>query len=112
MNLFNQLPWSSKHVSSVITVVGLTSKKSHIVFNHTPFFIVLEFLNWSSDITSAVGLCLEKTSKEELETTKDVLHSILQGVSCTILQLYQRFLMKPIYEFHNYELYHSYLQVG
>ncbi|XVE54536.1 hypothetical protein DITRI_Ditri03aG0089600 [Diplodiscus trichospermus] len=32
-------------------------------------------------ITAAVGLCLEKMSKEELDKTKDVIHSILQGVS-------------------------------
>lgn len=35
-------------------------------------------------ITAAIGLCLEKTSKEELETTQSVLHSILQGVSCRL----------------------------
>ncbi|KAK8586451.1 hypothetical protein V6N13_010043 [Hibiscus sabdariffa] len=35
-------------------------------------------------ITAALGLCLEKMSKEELDKTKDVLHSILQGVSCRL----------------------------
>lgn len=35
-------------------------------------------------ITAAVGLCLEQMSKEELEATKNVLHSILQGVSCRL----------------------------
>lgn len=35
-------------------------------------------------ITAAVGLCLEKMTKEELETTQDVLSSILQGVSCRL----------------------------
>ncbi|XP_020277271.1 telomere length regulation protein TEL2 homolog [Asparagus officinalis] len=35
-------------------------------------------------ITAAVGFCLEKMTKEELETTKDVLHLILQGVSCRL----------------------------
>ncbi|XP_038986826.1 telomere length regulation protein TEL2 homolog [Phoenix dactylifera] len=35
-------------------------------------------------VTAAVGLCIERMSKEELETTKDVLHSILQGVSCRL----------------------------
>ncbi|XP_039017198.1 telomere length regulation protein TEL2 homolog [Hibiscus syriacus] len=35
-------------------------------------------------ITAALGLCLEKMSKEELDTTKDVMHSILQGVSCRL----------------------------
>ena len=35
-----------------------------------------------ADITAAIGLCLEKLTKKELETTKDVLNSILQGVSC------------------------------
>uniref|UniRef100_K3YQM5 Uncharacterized protein n=1 Tax=Setaria italica TaxID=4555 RepID=K3YQM5_SETIT len=32
----------------------------------------------------AIGLCLEKLTKKELETTKDVLNSILQGVSCRL----------------------------
>jgi telomere length regulation protein len=36
----------------------------------------------NADITAAIGLCLEKLTKKELETTKDVLNSILQGVSC------------------------------
>ncbi|KAK3158378.1 hypothetical protein QOZ80_2AG0136390 [Eleusine coracana subsp. coracana] len=35
-------------------------------------------------ITAAIGLCLEKMTKKELETTKDVLNSILQGVSCRL----------------------------
>ncbi|OMP04827.1 hypothetical protein COLO4_09267 [Corchorus olitorius] len=35
-------------------------------------------------VTAAVGLCLEKMSKEELDKTKDVMHSILQGVSCRL----------------------------
>ncbi|CAO2039508.1 unnamed protein product [Urochloa humidicola] len=35
-------------------------------------------------ITAAIGLCLEKLTKEGLETTKDVLNSILQGVSCRL----------------------------
>ncbi|KAJ8752074.1 hypothetical protein K2173_001101 [Erythroxylum novogranatense] len=32
-------------------------------------------------VTAAIGLCMEKMSKEELEVSKDVMHSILQGVS-------------------------------
>ncbi|KAF5732191.1 telomere length regulation protein TEL2 [Tripterygium wilfordii] len=35
-------------------------------------------------LTAAAGLCLEKMSKEELEKTKDVMHSVLQGVSCRL----------------------------
>ncbi|KAF0929395.1 hypothetical protein E2562_021419 [Oryza meyeriana var. granulata] len=35
-------------------------------------------------ITAAIGLCLEKMSKRELETTKDVLNNILEGVSCRL----------------------------
>ena len=35
-----------------------------------------------ADITAALGLCLENMSREELDRTKDVMHNILQGVSC------------------------------
>ena len=35
-----------------------------------------------ADITAAIGLCLEKISKRELEMTIDVLNCILQGVTC------------------------------
>ncbi|KAL8456813.1 hypothetical protein ACS0TY_034887 [Phlomoides rotata] len=35
-------------------------------------------------VTAAFGLCLEKMSKEDLESTKDGLHLILQGVSCRL----------------------------
>ncbi|KAJ0241708.1 Embryo defective 2423 [Hirschfeldia incana] len=35
-------------------------------------------------ITAALGLCLENMSREELGRTKDVMHNILQGVSCRL----------------------------
>ncbi|CAH2064846.1 unnamed protein product [Thlaspi arvense] len=35
-------------------------------------------------ITTALGLCLENMSKEELDRTKDVMHNILRGVSCRL----------------------------
>ncbi|GAB2289416.1 hypothetical protein Dimus_023725 [Dionaea muscipula] len=35
-------------------------------------------------ITAALGLLLEKMSREELDSTKDVMHSILEGVSCRL----------------------------
>ncbi|KAM1739702.1 hypothetical protein ACFX11_015379 [Malus domestica] len=35
-------------------------------------------------VSAAVGLSLEKMSKEELDETKDVMHSILKGVSCRL----------------------------
>lgn len=52
--------------------------------------IVLLYLFWNLlslnlailDVSAAVGLSLEKMSKEELDETKDVMHSILKGVSC------------------------------
>lgn len=35
-------------------------------------------------VSAAIGLCLEKISKGELDETKDVMHLILQGVSCRL----------------------------
>lgn len=35
-------------------------------------------------ITAALGLCLEKMAKEDLDATKGALHLILQGVSCRL----------------------------
>ncbi|KAF9615848.1 hypothetical protein IFM89_026736 [Coptis chinensis] len=35
-------------------------------------------------VTATVGLLMEKMSKDELEATKDVMHSILQGVGCRL----------------------------
>ncbi|KDP30973.1 hypothetical protein JCGZ_11349 [Jatropha curcas] len=35
-------------------------------------------------VTAAVGLCMEQMSKEDLDKSKDVMHSILQGVSCRL----------------------------
>ncbi|GFP88825.1 telomere length regulation protein tel2 homolog [Phtheirospermum japonicum] len=37
-----------------------------------------------SDVTAALGLCLEKMTKKDLDATKDGLHSILQGISCRL----------------------------
>ncbi|KAK9108368.1 hypothetical protein Syun_024379 [Stephania yunnanensis] len=38
----------------------------------------------ASDLTAAVGISLEKLSRDELEMTTDVMHAILQGVSCRL----------------------------
>ncbi|KAH9603580.1 hypothetical protein KSS87_010691 [Heliosperma pusillum] len=38
------------------------------------------------DITAAAGLMLETMSKEELDSTKDVMRSVLEGVSCSRLE--------------------------
>lgn len=46
------------------------------------------YLDLHSDVTAAVGLLLEQMSKEELDKSKDVMHSILQGVSCIFLSTY------------------------
>ncbi|EPS65913.1 hypothetical protein M569_08863, partial [Genlisea aurea] len=35
-------------------------------------------------VTAALGLCLEKMNKQDLDATKDGLHLILQGVSCRL----------------------------
>ncbi|CAN1128757.1 Telomere length regulation protein TEL2 homolog [Linum perenne] len=35
-------------------------------------------------VTAAIGLCMEKMSREELDMSKVVMHSILQGVSCRL----------------------------
>ncbi|XP_065873767.1 uncharacterized protein [Euphorbia lathyris] len=35
-------------------------------------------------VTAAIGLCMELMSKEELDKSKDVMHSVLQGVSCRL----------------------------
>ncbi|KAH6799566.1 hypothetical protein C2S51_036050 [Perilla frutescens var. frutescens] len=35
-------------------------------------------------VTAALGLCLQKMVKEDLDATKDALHLILQGISCRL----------------------------
>ncbi|KAL6576353.1 hypothetical protein OROHE_000134 [Orobanche hederae] len=35
-----------------------------------------------SDVTAALGICLEKMTKTDLDATKDGLHLVLQGISC------------------------------
>ncbi|XP_078172745.1 telomere length regulation TEL2 family protein isoform X2 [Carex rostrata] len=47
-------------------------------------FVQSSSMEQQAYLTAAVGLCLEKMSKQELETAKDVLNSILQGVSCRL----------------------------
>lgn len=54
------------------------SNLSSYYFYFSPSCVSLMF----SDVTAALGLCLEKMSKEDLDATKDAIHSILQGVSC------------------------------
>jgi telomere length regulation protein len=78
-NLFSQIQWSNKPVS-----FGLL-KATLYIYSFKSFFLALFPLIKHADITAAIGLCLEKLTKKELETTKDVLNSILQGVSCEFL---------------------------
>ncbi|PKA50062.1 putative protein phosphatase 2C 19 [Apostasia shenzhenica] len=47
-------------------------------------FVQSARLEQQAYISAAVGLCLERMTKEELETAEDVLPSILQGVSCRL----------------------------
>ncbi|XP_068642099.1 uncharacterized protein [Aristolochia californica] len=65
----------SSLLETVILVVGLWSTRK---------FVQSATLEQQAYITAAVGFTVEKLSKEELEKTKDVLHSILQGVSCRL----------------------------
>ncbi|KAI3933451.1 hypothetical protein MKX01_022030 [Papaver californicum] len=48
-------------------------------------FVETSSVEQQAYITAAVGLSLENMSREELESTKDVMQSILEGVSCKIL---------------------------
>ena len=74
-SLFSHIQWSNKLVS----FEPLKIKLFH--FSEAGYYFALFSLR-NADITAAIGLCLEKLTKKELETTKDVLNSILQGVSC------------------------------
>nr|XP_027122992.1 telomere length regulation protein TEL2 homolog isoform X2 [Coffea arabica] len=47
-------------------------------------FVQSSRLEQQAYVTAALGLCLEKMSKEDLDATKDAIHSILQGVSCRL----------------------------
>ncbi|KAG6478638.1 hypothetical protein ZIOFF_062081 [Zingiber officinale] len=62
----------------------LSEQHTSISFPLVSSSVVLELAASVIYITAAVGLCIEKMSKDELETTKNVLHAILQGVSCRL----------------------------
>ncbi|KAG9450118.1 hypothetical protein H6P81_010083 [Aristolochia fimbriata] len=62
-------------IETATRLVGLWSKRE---------FVQTAALEQQTYITAAVGFTVEKLSREELEKTKDVLHSILQGVSCRL----------------------------
>ncbi|KAL3529451.1 hypothetical protein ACH5RR_008773 [Cinchona calisaya] len=47
-------------------------------------FVQSTRLEQQAYVTAALGLCLEKMSKEDLDAIKDAIHSILQGVSCRL----------------------------
>ncbi|XP_058102126.1 uncharacterized protein LOC131246227 [Magnolia sinica] len=56
-------------------LVGIWSKRE---------FVQSAPMEQQAYVTAAVGLSVEKMSKEELEASKDTLHSLLQGVSCRL----------------------------
>ncbi|XP_031251325.1 telomere length regulation protein TEL2 homolog [Pistacia vera] len=47
-------------------------------------FVLSATMEQQAYVSAALGLCLGKMSKEELDKTKDVMHLILQGVSCRL----------------------------
>ncbi|KAL4193587.1 hypothetical protein AMTRI_Chr06g200260 [Amborella trichopoda] len=62
-------------IDVVKRLVGVWSKRE---------FIQLASMSQQAYITAAVGLLLENMSKEELETAGDLMHCLLQGVSCRL----------------------------
>ncbi|XP_043695771.1 telomere length regulation protein TEL2 homolog [Telopea speciosissima] len=62
-------------IDIVQRLVGVWSKRQ---------FVQSAAMEQQTYVTAAVGLSLEQMSKEELETTKDVMPLILQGVSCRL----------------------------
>ncbi|KAK3439806.1 hypothetical protein EUGRSUZ_B00148 [Eucalyptus grandis] len=61
-------------------VFGCPPNPDSQVSNHVSQHLPITLQN----VTAAVGLLLEQMSKEELDKSKDVMHSILQGVSCRL----------------------------
>eukprot|EP01018_Ginkgo_biloba_P023895 Gb_35463 [translate_table: standard] len=47
-------------------------------------FVQSASMDQQAYITAAVGLSVEKMSKEDLESSRELLHSLLQGVSCRL----------------------------
>ncbi|KAJ6825038.1 telomere length regulation protein TEL2-like protein [Iris pallida] len=72
---WKEVPKTRAFLDAVQCLVNVWSKRE---------FIQSARMEQQAYITAAVGLCVEKMSREELETTKDILHSILQGVSCRL----------------------------
>lgn len=70
-----QMQRSSSFLGTLQSLVSVWSKKE---------FVQSYSVEQQAYITAAIGLCLEKLSKRELEMTKDVLNYILQGVSCRL----------------------------
>jgi hypothetical protein len=74
-SLFSHIQWSNKLVSFETLKIILFIYQCKL---SSGSFLLKQY----ADITAAIGLCLEKMSKRELEMTKDVLNCILQGVTC------------------------------
>lgn len=70
-----QMQRTSNFFVTLQSLVSVWSKKE---------FVQSYSVEQQAYITAAIGLCLEKMSKSELETAKDVSNYILQGVSCRL----------------------------
>lgn len=92
-SLFSHIQWSNKLVSFEPLKIMLL----HFLYKY--YLALYSLIN--ADITAAIGLCLEKLTKEELETTKDVLNSILQGVSCE----FPLYVSLPEYDMTNHNIF-------
>lgn len=92
-SLFSHIQWSNKLVSFEPLKIML------LHFLYKCYLALYSLIN--ADITAAIGLCLEKLTKEELETTKDVLNSILQGVSCE----FPLYVSLPEYDMNNHNIF-------
>ncbi|CAI9113008.1 OLC1v1013528C1 [Oldenlandia corymbosa var. corymbosa] len=93
------------------STLGSKHHDSHYLFDTVQRLVLVwskqEFvqstkLEQQTYVTAALGLCLEKMSKEDLDATKDAIHSILQGVSCKKITLLSYVMFLSIFSDTNF----------
>lgn len=84
VSVFKSPPNDSGQTTGVAATSLLDTLQNLLAVWSKPDFVQSSPLEQQAYITSAIGLCMEKVTKEQLDSRENLLHSFLPGVSCRL----------------------------
>ncbi|KAL9673225.1 hypothetical protein QQ045_029479 [Rhodiola kirilowii] len=84
VSVFMCPPNESRQANGVTTTSILDTLQHLLAVWSKPYFVQSSPIEQQAYITAAIGLCMEKVTKEQLDSRENLLHSFLPGVSCRL----------------------------